>query len=156
VAPGHRTHRALAGPKLTSPANDFQNKLNPVTGRSNDIPFNWAKPSDKVTDYTLEVYTDAAGTSLDDRAGDAAACVIHWTGPEGKVYKLDSFGKEAQLVYDSRDKNILSLARLCLPMAPTLSLMLLAKLALIPPATSARGSLRERILSAARLCGMLQ
>ncbi len=32
------------------------------------------------------------------------------TGPEGKVYKLDSFGQKAQLVYDSRDKNILSLA----------------------------------------------
>jgi hypothetical protein len=32
------------------------------------------------------------------------------TGPEGKVYKLNSFGKDAQVVYDSRDKNILSLA----------------------------------------------
>lgn len=32
------------------------------------------------------------------------------TGPEGKIYKLNSFGKNAKLVYDSRDKNILSLA----------------------------------------------
>ncbi len=32
------------------------------------------------------------------------------TGPEGKVYRLDSFGKNPQLIYDSRDKNILSLA----------------------------------------------
>jgi hypothetical protein len=32
------------------------------------------------------------------------------TGPEGKVYRLNSFGKDAQVVYDSRDKNILSLA----------------------------------------------
>ena len=32
------------------------------------------------------------------------------TGPQGKVYKLDPLGKEAQLIYDSRDKNILSLA----------------------------------------------
>jgi hypothetical protein len=32
------------------------------------------------------------------------------TGPEGKIYRLDSLGKKAQLVYDSRDKNILSLA----------------------------------------------
>jgi hypothetical protein len=32
------------------------------------------------------------------------------TGPEGKVYQLDSFGKRAQLIYDSSDKNILSLA----------------------------------------------
>jgi len=32
------------------------------------------------------------------------------TGPEGKIYRLDSLGKKAQLIYDSRDKNILSLA----------------------------------------------
>jgi hypothetical protein len=32
------------------------------------------------------------------------------TGPEGKVYKLDSLGKKGQVVYDSLDKNILSLA----------------------------------------------
>ncbi len=32
------------------------------------------------------------------------------TGPEGKVYSLDPSGKVAQLIYDSPDKNILSLA----------------------------------------------
>ncbi len=32
------------------------------------------------------------------------------TGPEGKVYKLDSFGRNAELIYTARDKNILSLA----------------------------------------------
>jgi outer membrane protein assembly factor BamB len=32
------------------------------------------------------------------------------TGPEGKVYRLDAFCKDAELIYDSRDKNILSLA----------------------------------------------
>jgi len=32
------------------------------------------------------------------------------TGPEGKIYKLDSLGRKSELVYDSRDKNILSLA----------------------------------------------
>jgi len=32
------------------------------------------------------------------------------TGPEGKVYKLDSSGKKPQVVYDSQDKNILALA----------------------------------------------
>jgi len=32
------------------------------------------------------------------------------TGPEGKVYRLDAFCKNAELIYDSRDKNILSLA----------------------------------------------
>jgi len=31
------------------------------------------------------------------------------TGPAGKVYRLDSFGKNPQMVYDSLDKNILSL-----------------------------------------------
>jgi len=32
------------------------------------------------------------------------------TGPEGKIYKLDSLGKNPKLLYDARDKNILSLA----------------------------------------------
>jgi outer membrane protein assembly factor BamB len=32
------------------------------------------------------------------------------TGPEGKIYRLDHFGKGQELVYDSTDKNILSLA----------------------------------------------
>lgn len=32
------------------------------------------------------------------------------TGPQGKIYKLDSAGKKAKVVYDSIDKNILSLA----------------------------------------------
>jgi hypothetical protein len=31
------------------------------------------------------------------------------TGPEGKIYKLDSFGRKPELVYDSMDDNILSL-----------------------------------------------
>ena len=32
------------------------------------------------------------------------------TGPEGKIYKLDSFAKKPELIYDCTDKNILSLA----------------------------------------------
>jgi len=40
-----------------------------------------------------------------DEGGD----IYLGTGPEGKVYRLNSFGKEPQVVYDSRDKNILSL-----------------------------------------------
>lgn len=32
------------------------------------------------------------------------------TGPKGKIYKLDSLGKKSELIYTSRDKNILSLA----------------------------------------------
>jgi len=41
-----------------------------------------------------------------DDAGD----IYLGTGPQGKVYGLDSFGNDPQLVYDSSDKNILSLA----------------------------------------------
>jgi hypothetical protein len=43
-------------------------------------------------------------------AVDGAGNIYLGTGPQGKVYRLDSFGKEPQLLYDSRDKNILSLA----------------------------------------------
>jgi len=32
------------------------------------------------------------------------------TGPQGKIYKLDSLGRKSELIYGSRDKNILSLA----------------------------------------------
>lgn len=32
------------------------------------------------------------------------------TGPEGKIYRLDAFGRKAELLYDSPDKSILSLA----------------------------------------------
>jgi outer membrane protein assembly factor BamB len=41
---------------------------------------------------------------------DGAGNIYLGTGPQGKVYRLDSFGREPQLLYDSRDKNILSLA----------------------------------------------
>ncbi|MHC4357170.1 MAG: hypothetical protein ACYS0H_31130, partial [Planctomycetota bacterium] len=44
-------------------------------------------------------------------AVDGDGDIFLGTGPEGKIYKLDSrAGKKARLVYDSRDKNILSLA----------------------------------------------
>ena len=43
-------------------------------------------------------------------AVDGAGNIYLGTGPQGKVYGLDSFGKEPQLLYGSRDKNILSLA----------------------------------------------
>ena len=32
------------------------------------------------------------------------------TGPQGRIYRLDPFGKEPQLIYTTRDKNVLSLA----------------------------------------------
>jgi hypothetical protein len=41
---------------------------------------------------------------------DDGGAIYLGTGPEGKIYSLDSFGKKPQLVYDSLDKNILSLA----------------------------------------------
>lgn len=44
-------------------------------------------------------------------AVDGDGNIFLGTGPEGKIYKLDSrAGKKARLVYDSSDKNILSLA----------------------------------------------
>jgi hypothetical protein len=41
---------------------------------------------------------------------DEAGNIYLGTGPEGKIYKLNSLGKKPQMIYDSRDKNILSLA----------------------------------------------
>ena len=32
------------------------------------------------------------------------------TGPQGRIYRLPPFGGQAELIYESRDKNILSLA----------------------------------------------
>ncbi len=43
-------------------------------------------------------------------ATDNAGSIYLGTGPEGKVYQLNSLGKEAQIIYSSRDKNILSIA----------------------------------------------
>jgi len=40
---------------------------------------------------------------------DALGNIYLGTGPEGKIFRLDPEGKNPQLVYDSRDKNILSL-----------------------------------------------
>ncbi|MEJ2649069.1 MAG: hypothetical protein P8016_11765 [Sedimentisphaerales bacterium] len=40
---------------------------------------------------------------------DGAGNIYLGTGPEGKIYKLDSMGKKAQSIYSARDKNILSL-----------------------------------------------
>ncbi|MGA2173056.1 MAG: hypothetical protein ABSG82_08645 [Sedimentisphaerales bacterium] len=42
-----------------------------------------------------------------DKAGD----IYLGTGPHGKVYRLDSLGKKAEVIYTSPDKNILSLAQ---------------------------------------------
>jgi hypothetical protein len=41
---------------------------------------------------------------------DKSGNIYLGTGPKGKVYMLDSFGKQPQVIYTSTDKNILSLA----------------------------------------------
>ncbi len=43
-------------------------------------------------------------------ATDNVGNIYLGTGPKGNVYQLDSLGREAQIIYTSRDKNILSLA----------------------------------------------
>jgi hypothetical protein len=43
-------------------------------------------------------------------AVDDAGNIYLGTGPQGKIYMLDSFGRNPKLLYHSRDKNILSLA----------------------------------------------
>ncbi|MBN1393129.1 MAG: hypothetical protein JW947_10050 [Sedimentisphaerales bacterium] len=42
-------------------------------------------------------------------AVDSTGNIYLGTGPQGKIYILDSLGRKPQLLYDSRDKNILSL-----------------------------------------------
>jgi hypothetical protein len=54
------------------------------------------EPSD--ADYIFAITLDDGGN------------IYLGTGPEGKIYRLDSLGKNVELIYDSRDKNILSLA----------------------------------------------
>ena len=54
----------VVGPKLTAPTDKFQNPMNPVTGRSQDIAFQWPRPVDGVTGYQLRIYTDAAGMNI--------------------------------------------------------------------------------------------
>jgi WD40 repeat protein len=40
---------------------------------------------------------------------DTSGNIYLATGPKGKIYKLDSFAKNAKVIYESRQKNILSL-----------------------------------------------
>lgn len=70
--------------KLTSPAASIVSPLNPITGRSIDIAFTWAKPSDGVTSYSLAVYTDAAGTQRvvnDTPIASTDASITRMIGP---------------------------------------------------------------------------
>ena len=41
---------------------------------------------------------------------DESGNIYLGTGPEGRIYRLNSLGKKPEMIYDSRDKNILSLA----------------------------------------------
>lgn len=68
---------------LVSPADKFQNTVNPVTGRSVDIAFTWTKPSDNVTDYQIAIYTDKAATQLiqDHTFNNTNTTVVVLMGP---------------------------------------------------------------------------
>jgi hypothetical protein len=57
---------ADTAPTLVSPADGYQNPMNPVQGRTIDIAFTWERPS-FATVYDVDVYTDAAGTVLLNR-----------------------------------------------------------------------------------------
>ncbi len=54
---------ATQSPILIAPADSFQNRMNPITGRTADIVFTWDNPSRNVTDYELGIYADAACTN---------------------------------------------------------------------------------------------
>lgn len=55
------------------------------------------EPNEKDVKYIFAIAVDDGGD------------IYLGTGPEGRVYRLNPFGKESQLIYDSIDKNILSL-----------------------------------------------
>jgi len=52
---------ATTNPEIVQPEHGYVNAMNPVTGRSVDITFSWPRPSTNVTNYNLDIYTDAAG-----------------------------------------------------------------------------------------------
>jgi hypothetical protein len=101
-----RTDRYLANKHVFAMAADLAGRL--LAGISGEKCSLVRFEADKLTEpQTLFEPSDAKyifAITLDD-AGD----IYLGTGPEGKVYKLNSFGKEPRLLYDSRDKNMLSL-----------------------------------------------
>ncbi len=48
-------------PEATAPADGYVVSVNPVTGRSSDVAFNWNRPSDNTEIYELSIYTDPIG-----------------------------------------------------------------------------------------------
>ncbi|MHC4364882.1 MAG: hypothetical protein ACYSTJ_05385 [Planctomycetota bacterium] len=101
-----QTDRYLANKHVFAMAADLAGRL--LAGISGEKCSLLRFEADKLTEpQTLFEPNDAKyifAITLDD-AGD----IYLATGPEGKVYKLNSFGKDPSVLYDSRDKNILSL-----------------------------------------------
>jgi photosystem II stability/assembly factor-like uncharacterized protein len=52
---------ADTSPQILSPEDGFVNPVNPVTGRSVDIAYNWLRPSINANVYDIEIYTDPNG-----------------------------------------------------------------------------------------------
>jgi len=69
--------------ELLSPANKFQNQMNPVTGRSVDIAFSWTKPSTSVTAYDLNIYSDPDAKYLirTTAVASTSSTVVQLVGP---------------------------------------------------------------------------
>ena len=59
---------------------------------------------------TIFEFEDDSVIYIFDMVLDTKGNIYIATGPQGLIYRLDSSGKNPTLVYDSRDKNILSLA----------------------------------------------
>jgi len=74
---------ATISPEPNQPADGFVNPVNPVTGRSVDISFSWPRPATNVTNYDLDIYTDAAGLNRVTRYTWTAA--PYAPGPEAMV-----------------------------------------------------------------------
>jgi len=53
-----------AGPSLTAPANLGTVVLNPITGHSYDVAYNWSRPSDNADGYDLWIAFDSAFTQI--------------------------------------------------------------------------------------------
>jgi len=73
---------------LVAPAQGFKNPVNPVSGNSQDIAFSWSKPTTGSLNYTINIYTDAAGTAqvLTATTGlTASATPIIMCGPNQTV-----------------------------------------------------------------------
>jgi hypothetical protein len=66
-------------PEVMSPEDGLKNPVNPVTGRSVDIAFNWLRPSVNVNLYDIEIYTDVAGLNT------FLQCSVYAPGPKGVV-----------------------------------------------------------------------